>query len=97
MQIEFDTEGEHICIKIKNGKYDYSETIPDSNEVIPDVILNLDEADNLLSIELLSSNGVDFDLIAEKYNVPELKKIAPGLFRQIYQSLNSEHKELITK
>ncbi len=90
MLITFESEeDEYVYIDIKDGKYDHSEEIEDS-EINGYVLLDFDKENTLLGVELLDPIETNLHLIAEKYGIPQLKEIPNGLFRQIYQSTKSK-------
>ncbi len=92
MLITFESEeDEYVYIDIKDGKYDHSEEIED-DEIHGYVLLDFDKKNTLLGIELLDPTETKLHLIAEKYDISQLKEIPSGLFQQIYQSLKKTRK-----
>ncbi len=79
MLISFDTEARALYVKIKDGKAVRTE------EFGREVFLDFDENGELLGIEMLNPGQLVLKRIAEKYHLPDLKKIQMRPLRKVYQ------------
>ena len=72
MLISYDSQANAIYIKIKSGVPVY-ETL----EFDTDIFVDLDINGQLLGIELLDHNVESLQEIADKYQVPDLRRVHP--------------------
>lgn len=78
MKIEIDTTVHAVYIELKPGK------VAKTREFAPELFLDFDSKGTLMGIEMLNPGKISLKQVAEKYRVPELRKVHPKNLEKVY-------------